>query len=290
MKPQIPSIKEGWKRFSTLFSELSHQWDASVVFEDFLTAMMNGFTVTNDKTYNAQCFQKYSPKERLLFGPLISEALLIFRSAITEKTGSWYDLFGSFYEELASSRKQSALGQFFTPEPIVDLMVLTQGDRETLTGKKLRVNDPACGSGRMLISFHAHFPGNYVFGEDIDLICCKMSCLNLMLHGCEGEIIHHNSLDLSDWRGGWQINPYIHQMGDKPIIHLVPIEKEQSLCYQYAQQRLAEHVDKKLETQSLLFDTSLFQTAARKSRDTEAHHKAAKEKPVPAPESQLSLF
>ncbi len=289
MAKPLPSQAEGWKRFSTLFSELAYRWDTSVVFEDFLTAMMNGFTVTNDKTYNAQCFQKYSPKERMLFGPLIAETILIFRSAITEKTGSWYDFFGEFYEDMTSRRKQAALGQFFTPPPIVDLMVLTQGTSETLTGKKLRVNDPACGSARMLISFHAHFPGNYVYGQDIDLVSCKMSCLNLMLHGCEGEIVHHNALDRNDYRNGWWINPYIHSFL-KGIPHILPIPKEQSVCYQYTQQQHKELMEKKLETQSLLFDTSPFQMTARQGRDTAVHQKTVKEKPAPASQSQLSLF
>ncbi len=289
MTHQIPSLKEGWKRFSALFSELSYQWDASVVFEDFLTAMMNGFTFTNEKTYNTECFQKYSQKERLLFGSLITETILIFRSAITEKTGSWYDFFGSFYEEQASTSKKSVWGQFFTPPPIVDCMVRIQGDSQTLTGKKLRINDPACGSSRMLISFHAHFPGNYVFGQDIDLVCCKMSCLNLMLHGCEGEIVHHNTLDLTDYRNGWRINPYIHSFL-KGIPHILPIPKEQSVCYQYAQQQLKELVEKKLETQSLLFDTSPFQRATRQSRETRSQNQATKEKPLSPTESQLTLF
>lgn len=105
--------------------------------------------------------------------------------------GKWVDFFGDLYEEMYLSRgKASALGQFFTPCDVADLLcdVVKQGDART-------VNDPACGSGRMLL---AHFAKSdkkgYYVGEDLDVMAVKMCALNLMMHGAQGKVVQHNTL------------------------------------------------------------------------------------------------
>jgi type I restriction enzyme M protein len=97
-----------------------------------------------------------------------------------------------------------------------------------LIGRGLTINDPACGSGRMLIAFHAKNPGNYVFGEDLDPMCCKMACINLMIHGCEGEIVNHNSLQPDDYIQGWSINADIRKSG---LPSIRPLAKENSFVH-----------------------------------------------------------
>ena len=155
----------------------------------------------------------------------------------------WYDSFGEFYMAIASSSKASALGQFFTPAPVVNFMVAITGDGTKGAGE--RMNDPASGSGRMLISYHAHYPGNYTFGADIDSICAKMTALNMVIHGCQGQAVCMNSLNADDWRFGYNINPYIRATGGLP--HLVKIEKEQCFQWQYFQREKAKFFEKNLQ-------------------------------------------
>ena len=53
-----------------------------------------------------------------------------------------------------------------------DLMVLCTQTEEKKTGQ--RMGDPTCGSGRLLLAYHARNPGNYLIGEDINRTCCLM--------------------------------------------------------------------------------------------------------------------
>jgi type I restriction enzyme M protein len=218
-------VSPALRPFTKLFNQLAYRHDDARVFDDYLTAMLNYFTFINDPTYNTECFSKYTAEERQLFMPMIVETLQVIRSKINDQKGSWYDFFGDFYQQLASKSKQSALGQFFTPEHLVDMMVMIQTEGKDQTAKGLSVSDPTCGSARMLIAFHAHFPGNKMYGEDIDPICCKMASLNMMLHGCQGEIVQHDSLGIDDFRAGWKINPFISSLG---VPHILPISKHQS--------------------------------------------------------------
>lgn len=83
-------------------------------------------------------------------------------------------------------------GQYFTPTPLCEMIsAMTIG--ETLDDNKT-ICDPACGSGRMLLSAaklnrHARF-----YGADLDIICCKMTLVNMLLNSLQGEVAHMNTL------------------------------------------------------------------------------------------------
>jgi type I restriction-modification system DNA methylase subunit len=60
-----------------------------------------------------------------------------------------------------------------------------------------KINDCACGSGRTLLAgaSAAGFPrSNYYIGEDLDIVSVKMCALNLMIHGCQGRVVQHDTL------------------------------------------------------------------------------------------------
>ncbi|WP_438710353.1 hypothetical protein ACSTS3_15170 [Aquimarina muelleri] len=56
-----------------------------------------------------------------------------------------------------------------------------------------------------------------------------MTCINMMLHGCEGEVVQYNALNPDDYQCGWKINHNIYIYG---LPSIIPIEKEQSTIYQ----------------------------------------------------------
>lgn len=109
--------------------------------------------------------------------------------------GMSFDFFGGIYEEMYQSRgKASTLGQFFTPESLCACMSNLVGFGNEDTGG--RINDCACGSGRILIS-HFMASGNrkgYYIGEDIDTMSVKMCALNMMVHGMRGRVVRHDTL------------------------------------------------------------------------------------------------
>lgn len=107
--------------------------------------------------------------------------------------GEWVDFFGELYEEMYQTRgKASALGQFFTPGNLCDLLA-----KCTETGEGQRINDSACGSGRTLLAHFAYSKfsrDGYYIGEDIDAMSVKMCALNMMIHGMRGRVVRHNTL------------------------------------------------------------------------------------------------
>ena len=112
--------------------------------------------------------------------------------ATAMENGTWLDFFGGVYEEMYQSKgKASALGQFYTPPSICDLLAYCSDPCE---GK---INDSACGSGRTLLAAASRsgFPrDNFYIGEDIDIVSVKMCALNLMIHGCKGMVVQHDTL------------------------------------------------------------------------------------------------
>lgn len=218
---EVPTVL---RPFYAQFQKLEYHHDYVTVFDDFLSATINFFTPPQFQGIDVACFDKYTKEEQLIIGSLIPIAFQIFDQQISDSV-KWFDTFGDFYMMLSSRGKKSALGQFFTPPGLVDMMTLMQGSPEDLIDQGYLISDPTCGSGRFLIAYHAHFPGNYVFGEDLDLMCAKMACINLMMHGCEGEIVHHDALNPDSYYNGWKINPTLRKSG---LPSIVPMAKEQS--------------------------------------------------------------
>lgn len=215
------------KEFNKIFDRLSyrHQYDA--IYQDFLDLFIKQFSFDNCDELNISIQSRYNDKERLIFGELISESLQVL-SKMVNHDKSWYDLFGEYYEILVSRGKSSALGQFFTPPHICDLMTNFQGEH---TGKKIIVNDPTCGSGRMLLSFHVNNLGNYYMVSDLDIICCKMSILNFMLHGMCGIVINQDTI-LMDFRKAWVVNEGLYTEGKLTGIREID-EGEVNTLYRY---------------------------------------------------------
>ena len=117
----------------------------------------------------------------------------------------WYDSLGHLYEMMYQSKnKASALGQFFTPDAVCDLMAkVTSKDME----KPEKICDSACGSGRTLLAAFQNHRTAYLIGEDIDSMSVRMCALNLMVHGARGQVLCHDSLsDPIHFNWGYEIN------------------------------------------------------------------------------------
>lgn len=123
------------------------------------------------------------------------------------------DILGEYYMQNITNGRN---GQYFTPEPLCDMMARLQYSTNI---EHKTVLDPACGSGRLLLSFAKANPNNYFFGADSNNTCAKMSALNFFLNGLKGEVAWMDSLSM-EWFGGWHINT--NGLG------IIPIEREQS--------------------------------------------------------------
>jgi type I restriction enzyme M protein len=133
------------------------------------------------------------------------------------QTEEWFDAWGDLFQALYANG--AGKEQFFTPKSAVDCMTqMTMQDLGEPThtmngfGRRHGISDPACGSSRNLLAGHTRYMSiykrqPYLAGEDIDSTCCKMSAVNLAMHGCFGEIVCHNTLSEPDVvRAGYIIN------------------------------------------------------------------------------------
>jgi type I restriction enzyme M protein len=227
-----------YKKLISEIELLGRRFDYSQVFSDFLTATINFFTPPYHQAHDLSTFNKYSDQERLSFGRFI-QLLIKIHDDLLVGDDDWIDVLGTVYEDINSKRKSSALGQFFTPPEVCDMMTKMSYTSEA---KGLNILDPTCGSGRTLISFHVANPGNYVYGQDIDLICCKMSVINLMLSGAVGEIVHCNALLIDDFMHGWSINQNLSKFG---LPSIKPVTKEQSKLLVMVKNTLSDNQNKR---------------------------------------------
>lgn len=96
------------------------------------------------------------------------------------------DIIGQIYQDRITYGEG---GQFFTPEHIIEAMVAMVNPK-----KKEKVNDPCCGSGRMLISSFKKNKDVELFGTDLDKRCAKMAAINMWMFNCNALIKWGNSL------------------------------------------------------------------------------------------------
>lgn len=199
------------KEFARLFSALAYRHSSyGEVLSDWLDYAVACFLTTGDPE-TAQRLERRYGADYPLFEKIFREWVAV-QGRMIVGDGDWYDALGIFYEVVASRYKSSWLGQFFTPTRLVDMMCLVHGAGPEQVGKGLRILDPCSGSGRMLVAWHAKAPGNFQFGADVDPVCAKMTALNMLLHGCQGEAVCMNSLSL-EWRFGYRVNGYLARLG-----------------------------------------------------------------------------
>ena len=109
---------------------------------------------------------------------------------LTDRTRS--DIIGDLFQ---GSITYGEKGQFLTPMPICRMMALMTIPKEQtdLDGRR-SVNDPACGSGRMLLAAAEMQPNWHFVGQDVDLRCVRMTAINLALRNHYGHVVCGNTL------------------------------------------------------------------------------------------------
>lgn len=231
--PKSTDIPTELREFNKIFERFAYRFDAGTLFDDYLTYCIEVFNVAKTG----------EPIERLKkhYGEYYPNFIDLFREHVNvqakmvDEDGKWYDLLGTFYECLRSSSKASSLGQFFTPPALCDMMAQMQGAQD-MYGKGLRINDPACGSGRTLLAFHVKAPGNFLYGEDLDPMCTKMCAINMVIHGVVGEASNMDTLKF-EWRFGYQINTLLNSLG---LVGLKPMTKEEAFVIRNWEQQKAK--------------------------------------------------
>ncbi len=190
------SMKNTTDTFQSLFQSLGYKQDLHKVFEDFLTLSLcalsqNPLTgMSHDEDLYLATIAPYKDDElRFLFPRLFAALVLEMESRTGSSEGT--DVLGEFYELHFAKGSRS---QYFTPWPICQFMAqtLSVGKPES----PVRVLEPTCGSGRMLLAAAKQFgPMESYYGIDIDLTCIKMAAITLFLSGIfHAEVMCADSL------------------------------------------------------------------------------------------------
>ena len=217
-------MKDHFNTLTKILEPLGRTHDLSRIFNDLLTISICSFHRTNIQSH----LQKQDDKNEALYlqtiKPYTRETLNHFAQVLgvlqlNVLDRPYSDILGEFFMQNITKGQN---GQYFTPEPICEMMVKIQGGNNE-NGQ--RILDPACGSGRMLLSYAKHNHKNYFFGADNTNTCAKMATLNFFLNGLKGEVAWMNSLSMK-WFGGWHIN--------KNGLGIVPVTKEQSSIWSEA--------------------------------------------------------
>lgn len=194
---------------------IDHVW----TFEKLLDMMIHFFEWDTQSPQLRESFRNPEAEAELF------TLMRIFFSALHTELAhrKWVDLFGDYFMEYGANKKDR--GQCFTPDSVCELlaglsMSINEGtDFDTMRhyvpgfGRKVVVNDCACGSGRLLLaagSTYRHITHKndvYLVASDIDDRCCKQSAINILVHGFYGEVACMDTLvGESSFSHGWIIN------------------------------------------------------------------------------------
>lgn len=172
--------------------------DNRTILRDLLRYIIGNFNTEQKPDYT----WRYTKEQNATFHQLMLTWLNVMDEQLKHR--EWYDPWGDLF--MALTPKGGYRGQFFTPMNICNLMadITDPAKAEPTTpcgafGKRVLVNDCACGSGRNLLAAHAKFIHEgarkpYLVAEDVDIDCCMMTAVNFLSHGCFGEVICHNTL------------------------------------------------------------------------------------------------
>lgn len=191
--------------FTKIFNSIAYRHEFMRVFDDFLTLSICAFSFGRMENLYLETIEGYCPDEVNLFGKLLGALILDYEKK-SNYCGAWGDGLGDFFMENNNRFGQDARGQFFTPEPVCDMIASMTAGNEVRENNN--VLDPAAGSGRMLLAFDRRKTGNrlknFYVACDIDPRCVKMCALNFFLYGLKGAVIHMDSLKMDAW-GGYRI-------------------------------------------------------------------------------------
>jgi len=204
-------MKTKKQSFTDILHQFEHHYDVRTVFDDFLTMTICAFGQklgtgkSYDEDFYLETIAKY--KDNTLRNEF-PKLLACLTNEMTQRldSGEGWDVLGEYYELHLPSK---GLSQFFTPWTICKFMAQSacEAARENKENgnRPLRILDPSCGSGRMLMA--ASRVGGAMqeyYGIDIDPTCVKMTTLNLFLSGLfRTETMWGNALARDDFRSSY---------------------------------------------------------------------------------------
>nr|DAI22071.1 MAG TPA: type I restriction-modification system methyltransferase [Caudoviricetes sp.] len=221
-KKDIPTVDHILKLLDKGTYKVNRYELLSDIFQCGAIAISNKFDITQaeerEKTY-INIIKKYDKDMQYLIAEIFAKIYLLLTSQIDY---GFADYIGELYMKSETSSKNA--GQFFTPYCISKACAETainssQVEQYIKDDKILTLNEPACGSGGMIIAtidtLYNKYDFNYsrnLFVEcsDIDARCVYMTYLQLACTGVPAVIYQQDTLTLQTWQR-WETPAYIMQ-------------------------------------------------------------------------------
>ncbi len=229
---------EQLKSFSSYISQIGHKYGLHSVFDDFLEMVICALSLGAKEDRYHEIVRNYEKPDAYLmaeaFGALVVE--------MDNNGEGLKDGFGDFFMEYLSYGRN---GQFFTPEPICDMMARIVNP----AGFGEKIADCCCGSGRMLLAAARISRNSSFFGADIDRTCAMMCLINLCLNGLLGEVCWMDTL-MNRFYAGWRIE--LHP--EKVVPYIREITEPESYMVEKKQELIAQQAPVIKVTQQLMFE------------------------------------
>jgi len=214
-KAENTSLAPSKSKFAESLLAVSDRFSIFTVFDDFLTMSIAACTQnlhTKKSWYEDEymaAVEKYKDSDlRHAFPKAFAYLVTEMEDRFDNSLGN--DVLGEFFEQHISNGRN---GQFFTPYPVCQFMASITAtdwkqDENAPVDRPLRILDPACGSGRMLLATHRTLgPGDEYYGIDIDRTCVKVTALNLFFNGVwNSEVMCANALLPDDFVIAYRIS------------------------------------------------------------------------------------
>ena len=173
----------------TAFEKFAYGQSLHTAFTELLDWTLLPFKKYESAELQTQALETYQNH------PKVTQ-LVSLLSIIGDLSEGFEDPLGELYMQAISNGHN---GQYFTPTPLCDMMAAMNIGDSSRPGQT--VCDPACGSSRMLLAAAKINRHMCFYGADIDITCCKMSLVNMMLNSLTGEIAYMNTLSNGFYTG-----------------------------------------------------------------------------------------
>lgn len=168
-----------------------------------------------------QTMKRFDPDTRLLIRDVFGDIAALLMNMINPHVG-FRDYLGELF--MRSETSSNKAGQFFTPYNVSKMCAQISINEAEVNeyinqDKILTMNEPACGSGGMILAaadvlynqYHFNIARNlFVICSDIDIRCVHMTYLQLSLAGIPAIVYQQNTLTLETWQS-WETPAYIMQ-------------------------------------------------------------------------------
>jgi len=195
-----------------------------LAFEDFLTAMVCALAAeTKEGEYMAMIERHKSGKPGQRGADLMPAMFAELANAMTESDA---DILGDLFQ---GSITYGESGQYLTPEAVTKLMAKLSVDPAARPTDDLPlsiIQDPCCGTGRMLLEASKINPHAELVGQDIDARCAKITAINLGLRRHYGWVVCGNTLS-GEIQFAYRIGPFFNESPNgtrRGVIRDVPPE------------------------------------------------------------------